>query len=493
MRIFRGILFVLILSLLAAGCRSQVMPASSPTTEPTASATESPSTPTPSPTYTPVPTPTSTPTPSPTPTPTPRPDKLEWLNPITGEAVTLPAACYTPEVQAIVQWAQEDPEGLVQAWIDYWDGYFQAHPGLMEQKRFDPKWYTWFFEAPHAYGVMAQLGEVPMPSLPQQASNVYIRFPTLLLGLADKYEYPDLGVTVFTACALIYDNDLATRVYSIEELEAMPTDEVTGGAEGKLLMRPDPENAQPRWYLGEVAVAYAVHPDSWLNEVEPASGEIIVTELAPGEVIVGEPEFATIEAAITPGCYYPLWPEAVRQQSGVDPDCSLLEDLAEAMGTYVGMVLLEDKAADLLEVLTLNVRPLSMNLAEVGLNADFYAMPRDSMSREEWKANINEVLLEQTFKAYEENPTQAQSMGVARTLALVTLAWKEAQPSPDAPLCTAQRALFHYKLRRGLLSPLCSMEEVAQSDYWILLDEKPLFFDGEPFLLSIEDLLAGRE
>jgi len=25
------------------------------------------------------------------------------------------------------------------------------------------------------------------------------------------------------------------------------------------------------------------------------------------------------------------------------------------------------------------------------------------------------------------------------------------------------------------------------------LDEEPLFFDGEPFLLSIEDLLTGRE
>ena len=492
MRFPKGVLPVLVLALLLSACGPQAAP--SPTPKPAQTAT-----PESSPTPTSIPSPTSTPTPSPTPTPTPLPDKLEWLNPFTDQTETLPATCNTPEVQAVLQWAQEDPEGLVQAWIGYWDEYFQAHPGLMEQKYFDPEWYTWFFEKPQAFAALAQLGELPiignMPMIPGEAGYVIVQFPVLLLGLANRYEYPDLGVTVFTACALIYDNDLATRVYSLEELKEMPTEETFQHAESKLLYRSDPENAHPRWYLSEVAVAYVIHPDSWLNEVEPAVGEVYATTLAPGQVFVGELETETVEAAITPGCYYFLWPEAVREQEGVDPDCSLLGDLAEAMGAYVGMVLLKAEPADPPDVLTLNVRPLSMNAAEFGLNSDFYAMPRDSMSREGWEAGINEILLDQAISAYGEDTTPAyiQSVAVAHTLALVTLAWKEAQPSPDAPLCTPQRALFHYKLKPGLVSPLCSMEEMAQSDYWISLDEEPLIFDGEPFLLSIEDLLARRE
>ena len=512
MRLFKALSLVFVLSLLLIGCQQQATPivveATPVAVEPTATVVESPTPLPPSPTSTPVPTstPTPTPTPSPTPTPTftptpsptvtPKPDKLEWLNPFAGQAEALPATCYTPEVQAVLQWAQEDPEGLVRAWIGYWDDYFQAHPGLMEQKRFDPEWYTWFFKNPQAFAALAQIGELPglgaLPVMPGQAGYVIVQFPVLLLGLANEYEYPDLGVTVFTACALIYDNDLATRVYSMEELEAMPTGKVYEYAEEKLLMRPDPENARPRWYLGEVAVAYAVHPDSWLNEVEPASGEVLIGGFTPGG---GADEFRSVavEVRITPGCYYFLWPEAIRQRKGVDPDCSLLGDLAQTMGAYVGMVLLKAEPAELMDVLTLQVEPLSTDVAEAGLGSDFYAMPRDSMSRDEWKAAINELMLDQALAVADLDPVLAQSRGVVRTLSLVALAWKEAQPGPDAPLCTARRALFHYKLRPGLLSPLCSLEEAAQSDYWISLDEEPLIFDGEPFLFSLEDLLARRQ
>ncbi len=477
----------LIVLWLTQGCTGRTaLPLPTPTEPPSATvplATAAPSS-TPSPSRTP----TSTPAPTPTPTPTPHPDTLEWLNPFTHQRQSLPATCYAPGAQALIHLAAENPQGVVQAWIEYWDDYFQEHPDLMEQAHFSPTWYRWFFEAPHAYGVVVDLGASPfgsMPFVPGKAGDVYIRFPTLLLGLADAHEYPDLGLTVFTACALIYDNDLATRAYSLEELEAMPTDEVVELGKGKLLMRPDPENAQPRWYLGEVAVAYAIHPDSWLNDVETAGGEVLIEDPATGEY-----RSIAVNLTIAPGCYYLPWPKAIRRAKGHDPDCSLLDDLSQAMGTYVGWTVLEDHAAALLDTLTLHVEQLASSPSEVGLYHDFYAKPRESMSREAWKSAIHNLLFDQA--PLTSDPILIQSQGVARTLSLITLAWKEAQPDPGAPLCTAQRALFHYKLKPDIVTPYCSMEEVMGKDYWIPM-RKVYLFDGEPFLLSIESLLTGEK
>ncbi|RME87532.1 MAG: hypothetical protein D6770_09160 [Anaerolineae bacterium] len=407
----------------------------------------------------------------------------------------LPLTCNTPQAQALIRRAAEDPTGLAQAWLTYWEAYFREHPDLLQASLFDPDWYRRPFEWPATTATTVDIGDLPIPTfglnLPKMGT-ITIRFPALTLGLANIYEYPDLGVTVFTACALIYDTDLGTRPHSVEELESLSAEGSTGDVVDEPITRPDVENARPRWYLGEVAVAYAVHPDSWLNEVEPASGEFIFSTFGPGGS--SGSQWVTLNVRIAPGCYYHLWPQSVRRAKGADPTCALLGDLAQSLSTYIGDTQLASHAMDLATTLTFTSPPPQQlaDIATTYLIADLYALPHETMSGDEWKTAIQEILLDRAADAYDPTAPDAavaQNKGVTSTLALVVLAWKDAQPDAGAPRCTAHRALLHYKLQPGDVTPLCAIEDILGSDYWIPLDETFLY-DGNPFTLALEDWLT---
>ncbi len=492
-------MWVVLLAGLVVGCGPKAGSSPEPVeeTRAPASATMPPVTQVPSPT--PRPSATLTPTPTGTPTPTPVPKTLTWTNPFSGEEEVLPRTCVSvPEFQALIEWAQEDPEGLARAWIDYWEGYFQDHPGLLEEKVYAEDWYRWPFELPHIIGGLVQIDALPfpnVPNLPAQGSHIFLRFPMLVFGLANVYTYPDLGVTVFTACALIYDNDLAQRVSTVEEMAQMPSLETNAMGEVKALVRPDPENAQPRWYFSEVAVAYVVHPESWLNEVPSVQGEVIMSIFQAGGS-VGAPQWISYEAQVVPGCYYILWPQILRERAGEDPKCAYLDTLAQALGQYIGMVLLEDRADELIHQLTIQAVPLVLNLQNFGLAMDYTVQSRESLTRDQWLQSIGEILEQEAGNALDPldpNARYAQTRGVAQTLSWVVLAWKDAPENPSSTSCPAYRALFHYKMDPDLLPEYCSMEEASRSDYWISFDPHPLLFDGEPFLLTVQDLLALRQ
>ncbi len=495
----RGWVVLVLLALLMTACQPRAeLPAMTEVPSPTATL------PPPTPTWTPTPEPT--PTPIPTPTPTPRPETLTWLNPLTGEEVVLPATCASPAAQALIRRAQEDPQGLAQAWLDYWAHYFQEDPQALARAYFEEGWYREPFEEPATLGVLStmegfggEMGEAAAPlfaALGGDIGAIYIRFPALLLGLANRYDYPGLGLTVFTACALVYDNDLGTRVDSVEAMADYPSVEGVIGGEVKLLTRDDVEEARPRWYLGEVAIAYAIHPDSWLNDLEPASTTFVMMDFSSGGGM-GNPQEVTVEAGFAPGCYYHLWTEAIRQAGGWDANCALLDDLARTMASYVGYFTLADHTMELADVLTFHTPlPPSLSAAhDAFLNPDLYALPRETMSEEEWRAAVEEMVLDQVVTAYD--PTipdlqAARSEGILRTLDRLLLAWKDAQPDAEAPRCTAQRAVLHYKLPPGTYDPLCTFEAVLGQDYWVPLDDAFLF-DGDPFTLPIEALLAETE
>ena len=324
------VFFVLFALLLAACGGSQKQPAPEAASEgakpaSTATATAVPPSPTPSP------------LPTLTPTPTPVPD-IVWENPWTGETITITPSCQTPEIQALIAQLQQHAADFPDRWVQYWQDFYQKRPEALdilqemageESVGQSGEWYTISWNTPGLMVYWDTYDNVPL---------LGIALRGISLGMARRYDYPEVGLTVFTACALLYDNDLGRRVYKVDELDDMPTQD------GMILLtRSDPKHAKPQWYVGEIPVAYVVWPDGFLTTVPHAKATMAYLGIGGGSTGTSE-----VEAYYAPGCLYPYQDmgvpvvgEGASPAEGggqfLDADCHNLPNVLNLYNTYVAM------------------------------------------------------------------------------------------------------------------------------------------------------------
>ena len=322
---------------------------------------------TPSPTVPPTATltPTLTPTPTFTPSPTPVPD-ITWQNPWTGETVRLPASCYSPEMRPVRQALQQHPQKLMERWLAYWPDYYEQHPQLTRVIRkkgwagaslLDWGWYRWDQKIPVAVLSLGEANAQPF---------LHIAFVGWTLGLAGRYDFPALGVTVFTACAAFYDPDLTVR--PADPAQWPPASDQANQEWAYIPPTRTPEEAQPRWFFGEVPVAYLVWPDAPVFTLPDIHPPPLLEELPPelqaaassgwnpfGDLSLNPvPTPPPLQFTYAPGCYYPFEPTGVPLEIDWDQNDQVWQLLQQLGGQTQGPTLEEDrqcrKLADILSM-----------------------------------------------------------------------------------------------------------------------------------------------
>ncbi len=491
--------FWVVLAVVLVGCGSV---GSSPTVVPKTSTGSSPSpAPLASPTAiaTSTPSPTSTPTPSPTP-----PPPLNWTHPWTGKPISFSRRCFSPEVQRIVAWAQRDPQSLIRALEEY---RRQALDGIGIQ--IPPEYLPRAFDQP---ALKVRVDET------EGTGSLLVQLPALVLGLANQYTYPELGVTVFTACVLIYDSDLARRVNDLKAVRQLPLEDQGLYA----LLRADPEAAQPRWILGEVAVAFALSPDGSVAGIQ-VSGERELQTLkyitvSPQRGASGLRNATPYEAEFQAGCYYPsqpyglffapfLAPKEVDPLSITilnlfaldlfvkpDPRCERVKQVLDQYNRWVGEALLELEpswpfAADAashwrfrtLDALNYDVVVIPWSLTEEPLSSVAQKWLHAFFAPENITSFPKEEALLEAPDAWSHD---ASRLG----LSFLVESWKDAGQGGGTS-CTTMRALAHYKMDPGKVEELCTLDDAAASDFWVT--SKVSLFDGRAGMqtLAFKDLL----
>ncbi len=461
------------------------------------------------PTITPAPTATWTPTPTPSPTPIP---PLTWDNPWTGETISVSPRCQTPEIQAFIAWAQEHPTALAEAVVAHLDDQIQRL-GIPEVQGFagDNEWET--------SAIQVKSIETDPPS-----QALVIGLPALLLGLNQRYDYPELGLTVFTACALIWDNDLAQRVSSWAETSNLPENEL--GL--RLLTRDDPEEATPHWYVGEVAVAYVLLPNSPLIHEKPIVGERRLyaweafTLYMGGSGGISEGGFkhtTPYEVYVFGGCYYPYSPSKVdfqtMQQASPeqrenlwdstapvgDPYCRRLEETLSLYNQWVG------EASLFLSSLWGEVealRPWLTLAPQDEVNFDLEVTPIAKGDQEAERAALQGWV--ETFFAdpleldpdaellLMDEPAALSYEATLFALSHLLEMWPGSQAA-GLQTCSPLRALAQYKLDTIPRSRSCPLDTVAQQTVWgptaVVVFDGDLWSGGIRF--PLETLLALQE
>ncbi len=495
-RIYQLANFVLLMLLVACSPSIPREAASSPGEPETVVTSTATRTPTAQPTATMTPTMTPSPTLTLTPTVTPtHPPPLTWENPWTGETLSIPPRCLEPDVQGFIAWVQQHPVKLADAMGANQTNILDDAVEVEGIGRGD----EWFKPSLVVTGLEE---DPPTPAL-------VVRFPAVLVGIARRHDYPELGLTVFTACALVWDNDLAERVDSWEAAAAYRTDEQMR----HLLTRKDMAQIQRHWYLSEVPVAYVLWPQGRLSSLPTVTGVKPlkawgVISLSPGG---GSSYSHGVSYKVTwePGCYYPYqprgvsarewekaWEEGVEEGRKIqssflpqeDPSCQRLGSILSGYNQWLGEALVE-------------IVPLPKAKVQ---GTHFVFEPLDEVNYDvyvkSWPTSNVSVLAQesrfwvQTYFEQLQLRTSADELGFvnrtgyyerqARIFALAHLleSWEGAQRGGEQA-CIAMRALAQYKIPPESLAVACPLEETLAQD--LLPTNLVLNYDG--------DMMSGLE
>ncbi len=382
---------------------------------------------------------------------------ITWQSPWSGATLTLPRRCYDGDILDFIAWVREHPERLKrvvrnqQATVG---NSRQAHghdwplEGLGQGQEWD--WpvllVSGYSEGDEANGAK--------PALVMQ-------MPAALLGLANKYEYPQLGLTVFTACALFWDNQQAVRIHSWDEVTRFPKVQY----DRYLLRQKSGDEAEPRWYMGEVAVAYVIHPGGFVRSIAPVTGFVdleawSVVTLSPSGGASGPRKGVRYRVAPYEGCYYPGLVKS-------DPTCASLEYVLSGYNHWLGAATVWF-SSDLAEQ-----EPYRVVTYIDEVNFDTYVRPWSNSHG--WYA-VWQYIADGYFQRQAALLTPSTELRFIETIDRHAFraflwafpysvgSWVEGQAG-GAQACTPMRALAQYKLDPGSVEVPCSLEEGFRSTF----------------------------